>query len=149
MANDLLLDDARRMLVVTGPNMGGKSTYMRQTALIAVLAHSGSYVPANDACFGPLDRIFTRIGASDSVSRGHSTFMQEMTETAQILRQATASSLVLIDEIGRGTSTFDGMSLAWAAAWRHSSPSGWPTRAGWRPSASISPPPASPASSRC
>ena len=89
---------------------------MRQTALIAVLAHSGSYVPANDACFGPLDRIFTRIGASDSVSRGHSTFMQEMTETAQILRQATASSLVLIDEIGRGTSTFDGMSLAWAAA---------------------------------
>ena len=116
VANDLLLEDARRMLVVTGPNMGGKSTYMRQTALIAVLAHSGSYVPANDACFGPLDRIFTRIGASDSVSRGHSTFMLEMTETAQILRQATASSLVLIDEIGRGTSTFDGMSLAWAAA---------------------------------
>lgn len=116
VANDLKLDEGTRMLVVTGPNMGGKSTFMRQTALIAILAHSGSYVPAADACFGPIDRIFTRIGASDSVSRGHSTFMTEMTETAQILRQATASSLVLIDEIGRGTSTFDGMSLAWATA---------------------------------
>ena len=116
VANDLRLNPARRMLIVTGPNMGGKSTYMRQTALIAVLAHAGSFVPATRALFGPLDRIFTRIGASDSVSRGHSTFMMEMTETAQILRQATAQSLVLIDEIGRGTSTFDGMSLAWAAA---------------------------------
>ena len=116
VANDLRLNPARRMLIVTGPNMGGKSTYMRQTALIAVLAHAGSFVPATKALFGPLDRIFTRIGASDSVSRGHSTFMMEMTETAQILRQATAQSLVLVDEIGRGTSTFDGMSLAWAAA---------------------------------
>ena len=116
VANDLRLNPARRMLIVTGPNMGGKSTYMRQTALLAVLAHAGSFVPATKALFGPLDRIFTRIGASDSVSRGHSTFMMEMTETAQILRQATAQSLVLVDEIGRGTSTFDGMSLAWAAA---------------------------------
>ncbi len=116
VANDLHLDDGRRMLVVTGPNMGGKSTYMRQTALIAILAHIGSFVPAARARFGPLEVIFSRIGASDSVSRGQSTFMVEMTETANILRNATARSLVLIDEIGRGTSTFDGMSLAWAAA---------------------------------
>ena len=116
VANDLNLDAAHRMLVVTGPNMGGKSTYMRQAALIAVLAHSGSFVPALRAEFGPLDRIFTRIGAADSVSRGHSTFMLEMTETAHILRYATPQSLVLVDEIGRGTSTFDGLSLAWATA---------------------------------
>jgi DNA mismatch repair protein MutS len=116
VANDLFLHEERRMLVVTGPNMGGKSTFMRQTALIAVLAHSGSFVPAARARFGPLDVIFSRIGASDSVSRGQSTFMVEMTETAHILRNATPRSLVLVDEIGRGTSTFDGMSLAWAAA---------------------------------
>ncbi len=116
VANDLVLDDSRRMLVITGPNMGGKSTYMRQTALIAILAHVGSFVPATQARFGPLDVIFSRIGASDQLSRGQSTFMVEMTETAAILRNATAASLVLIDEIGRGTSTFDGMSLAWAAA---------------------------------
>ncbi|MCC7123015.1 MAG: DNA mismatch repair protein MutS [Gammaproteobacteria bacterium] len=116
VSNDLVLDDARRMLVITGPNMGGKSTYMRQTALIAILAHVGSFVPAARASFGPLDVIFSRIGASDQLSRGQSTFMVEMTETAAILRNATSSSLVLIDEIGRGTSTFDGMSLAWAAA---------------------------------
>ncbi len=116
VANDLKLEPGRRMLVVTGPNMGGKSTYMRQAALLAILAHSGSFVPAQSAVFGPIDRIFTRIGAGDSVARGHSTFMQEMTEIALILRQASAHSLVLVDEIGRGTSTFDGMSLAWAAA---------------------------------
>ena len=116
VANDLKLGPDRRMLVITGPNMGGKSTYMRQTALIAVLAHCGSFVPAARAVFGPLDRIFTRIGAHDSLSRGHSTFMLEMSETAWILRNATATSLVLIDEIGRGTSTFDGVSIAWAAA---------------------------------
>ena len=114
--NDLVLDPERRMLIITGPNMGGKSTYMRQTALIAILAHCGSYVPASAATFGPLDMIFSRIGASDHLARGHSTFMVEMAETAHILRHATAESLVLIDEIGRGTSTFDGMSLAWAAA---------------------------------
>ncbi|HEY3643710.1 MAG TPA: DNA mismatch repair protein MutS [Gammaproteobacteria bacterium] len=114
--NDLKLDDARRMLVITGPNMGGKSTYMRQTALIAILAHIGSYVPCSRAVLGPLDRIFTRIGASDDLAGGRSTFMVEMVETANILNNATAQSLVLMDEIGRGTSTYDGMSLAWAAA---------------------------------
>jgi len=114
--NDLKLDDARRMLVITGPNMGGKSTYMRQTALIAILAHIGSFVPAARAVIGPLDRIFTRIGASDDLAGGRSTFMVEMVETANILNNATAQSLVLMDEIGRGTSTYDGMSLAWAAA---------------------------------
>jgi DNA mismatch repair protein MutS len=114
--NDLRLDDARRMLVITGPNMGGKSTYMRQTALIAILAHIGSFVPAAKAVIGPLDRIFTRIGASDDLAGGRSTFMVEMVETANILNNATANSLVLMDEIGRGTSTYDGMSLAWAAA---------------------------------
>jgi DNA mismatch repair protein MutS len=116
VANDLKLDDGRRMLVITGPNMGGKSTYMRQTALIAILAHAGSFVPAAKAVIGPLDRIFTRIGASDDLAGGRSTFMVEMVETANILNNATDKSLVLMDEIGRGTSTYDGMSLAWAAA---------------------------------
>lgn len=116
VANDLDLREDRRLLVITGPNMGGKSTYMRQAALIALLAHIGSFVPADSACFGPLDRIFTRIGAADDLAGGRSTFMVEMTETANILHNATAQSLVLMDEIGRGTSTFDGLSLAWAAA---------------------------------
>jgi DNA mismatch repair protein MutS len=114
--NDLSFDDARRMLIVTGPNMGGKSTYMRQAALIAVLAHIGSFVPARTATIGPMDRIFTRIGAADDLAGGRSTFMVEMTETANILHNATNQSLVLMDEIGRGTSTFDGLSLAWAVA---------------------------------
>jgi DNA mismatch repair protein MutS len=114
--NDLRLDDHRRMLVITGPNMGGKSTYMRQNALIVLLAHIGSYVPAASATIGPIDRIFTRIGAGDDLSRGQSTFMVEMSETANILHNATADSLVLMDEVGRGTSTYDGLSLARAAA---------------------------------
>jgi DNA mismatch repair protein MutS len=114
--NDLNFDDTRRMLIITGPNMGGKSTYMRQTALIVILAHIGCYVPAKRAVLGPLDRIFTRIGASDDLAGGRSTFMLEMTETANILNNATAASLVLMDEVGRGTSTFDGLSLAWACA---------------------------------
>ena len=114
--NDLKLDDARRMLVITGPNMGGKSTYMRQNALIVLLAHIGSYVPASRAVVGPIDRIFTRIGAGDDLSRGQSTFMVEMSETANILHNATALSLVLMDEVGRGTSTYDGLALARAAA---------------------------------
>ena len=114
--NDLELDDRRRMLVITGPNMGGKSTYMRQTALIVLLARIGSYVPAERALIGPIDRIYTRIGAADDLAGGRSTFMVEMTETANILNNASADSLVLMDEIGRGTSTFDGLSLAYAAA---------------------------------
>jgi DNA mismatch repair protein MutS len=114
--NDLRLDEARRMLIITGPNMGGKSTYMRQTALIVILAHIGCFVPARRAVLGPLDRIFTRIGASDDLAGGRSTFMLEMTETANILHNATDRSLVLMDEVGRGTSTFDGLSLAWACA---------------------------------
>jgi DNA mismatch repair protein MutS len=112
--NDLRCDDSRRMLIITGPNMGGKSTYMRQTALIVILAHIGCFVPARRAVLGPLDRIFTRIGASDDLAGGRSTFMLEMTETANILNNATDQSLVLMDEVGRGTSTFDGLSLAWA-----------------------------------
>lgn len=116
IANPLLLEPQRRMLIVTGPNMGGKSTYMRQTALIALLAHIGSFVPADHAQIGPIDRIFTRIGASDDLASGRSTFMVEMTETATILNNATENSLVLLDEIGRGTSTYDGLSLAWACA---------------------------------
>ncbi len=116
IANDTLLDEQRRMLLITGPNMGGKSTYMRQNAVIALLAHIGSYVPAAAARLGPLDRIFTRIGSSDDLAGGRSTFMVEMTETANILHNASPHSLVLMDEVGRGTSTFDGLSLAWAAA---------------------------------
>ena len=116
VANDLQLADGRRLLVITGPNMGGKSTYMRQAALITILAHIGSFVPADSFRVGPIDRIFTRIGASDDLAGGRSTFMVEMTETATILNNASEQSLVLMDEIGRGTSTFDGLSLAWAAA---------------------------------
>jgi DNA mismatch repair protein MutS len=116
IANDTLLDASRRMLLITGPNMGGKSTYMRQNAIIALLAHIGSYVPASAARLAPVDRIFTRIGSSDDLASGRSTFMVEMTETANILHNATPRSLVLMDEVGRGTSTFDGLSLAWATA---------------------------------
>jgi len=116
MPNDLKLDNKNRMLIVTGPNMGGKSVFMRQTALIVLLAHIGSFVPAQQTILGPIDGIFTRIGASDDLAGGRSTFMVEMTETANILHNATRNSLVLMDEIGRGTSTFDGLSLAWATA---------------------------------
>ncbi|HCH3862766.1 TPA: DNA mismatch repair protein MutS [Vibrio parahaemolyticus] len=116
IANPIELSPSRKMLIITGPNMGGKSTYMRQTALIALMAHIGSYVPAESAQIGSLDRIFTRIGASDDLASGRSTFMVEMTETANILHNATKNSLVLMDEIGRGTSTYDGLSLAWASA---------------------------------
>ncbi|MGB2130526.1 MAG: DNA mismatch repair protein MutS, partial [Marinobacterium sp.] len=116
VANNLHLTDQRHMLVITGPNMGGKSTYMRQAALITLLAHIGSYVPAQSACIGIVDRLFTRMGSSDDLAGGRSTFMVEMTETANILHNATDRSLVLMDEVGRGTSTFDGLSLAWSCA---------------------------------
>jgi DNA mismatch repair protein MutS len=105
-----------QILVITGPNMAGKSTYMRQVALIALMAHMGSLVPAREAHIGLIDRIFTRVGASDNLAQGQSTFMVEMTETAHILNHATARSLLVLDEIGRGTSTFDGISIAWAVA---------------------------------
>lgn len=116
IANDLEFNEEQRMLMITGPNMGGKSTYMRQNALIVILAYIGSYVPAESATLGPIDRVFTRIGAADDLASGRSTFMVEMTETANILHNATEQSLILMDEIGRGTSTFDGLSLAWACA---------------------------------
>lgn len=116
IANPLYVSDSTQMLMITGPNMGGKSTYMRQTALIVLLTYIGSYIPAESARIGPIDRIFTRIGAADDLASGRSTFMVEMTETANILNNATANSLVLMDEIGRGTSTYDGLSLAWACA---------------------------------
>ncbi|SCB24757.1 DNA mismatch repair protein MutS [Cupriavidus alkaliphilus] len=118
IANDCQLNEARKLLLITGPNMGGKSTFMRQTALIVLLACVGAYVPARRAVIGPIDRIFTRIGAADDLAGGRSTFMVEMTEAAGILHHATPASLVLMDEIGRGTSTFDGLALAWAIA-RH------------------------------
>ena len=118
IANDCRLSNDRRLLLITGPNMGGKSTFMRQVALITLLAYVGSYVPASQATIGPIDRIFTRIGASDDLANGRSTFMVEMTESAAILNGATENSLVLMDEVGRGTSTFDGLALAWAIA-RH------------------------------
>jgi len=115
--NDITLNKSQHMFIITGPNMGGKSTYMRQVALIVIMAHIGSFVPATKASLGKTDQIFTRIGASDDLSSGRSTFMVEMTETANILHNATESSLVLMDEVGRGTGTHDGMSIAWASAW--------------------------------
>ena len=115
ISNDTYLDNgARRISVITGPNMAGKSTYMRQTALIVLMAQIGSFVPADKAKIGVVDRIFTRVGASDDLASGQSTFMVEMTEVANILRNATSKSLLILDEIGRGTSTFDGLSIAWA-----------------------------------
>ncbi|HUQ24842.1 MAG TPA: DNA mismatch repair protein MutS, partial [Burkholderiales bacterium] len=116
IGNDCRLAPTRRLLLITGPNMGGKSTYMRQVALIVLMAHVGSFVPARAARIGPIDQIFTRIGAADDLAGGRSTFMVEMTESAAILHNATDRSLVLMDEVGRGTSTFDGLSLAWAIA---------------------------------
>jgi DNA mismatch repair protein MutS len=116
IANDCRLSPTRRLLLITGPNMGGKSTYMRQAALIALMAHVGAFVPVRAARIGPVDQIFTRIGAADDLAGGRSTFMVEMTESAAILHNATEHSLVLMDEVGRGTSTFDGLALAWAIA---------------------------------
>jgi DNA mismatch repair protein MutS len=116
IANDVQFNEQRQLQIITGPNMGGKSTFMRQTALIVIMAHIGSFVPAQSATIGSVDRVFTRIGASDDLTSGRSTFMVEMTETANILHHATAQSLILMDEVGRGTSTFDGLSLAWAIA---------------------------------
>jgi DNA mismatch repair protein MutS len=115
IANDCDLDEDRRLWLVTGPNMAGKSTFLRQNALIAVLAQIGSFVPAEAARIGIVDRLFSRVGAADDLARGRSTFMVEMVETAAILNQATERSLVILDEIGRGTATFDGLSIAWAA----------------------------------
>ncbi len=112
--NDLRMDESRRILLITGPNMAGKSTVLRQTALMSIMAQLGSFVPAASARIGLVDRVFSRVGASDNLARGQSTFMVEMMETARILRQATSRSLVILDEIGRGTSTFDGLALAWA-----------------------------------
>ncbi len=114
MPNDCDLGDARRLWLLTGPNMAGKSTFLRQNALIAVMAQAGSFVPARQAHIGIIDRLFSRVGASDDLARGRSTFMVEMVETAAILNQATDRSLVILDEIGRGTATFDGLSIAWA-----------------------------------
>jgi DNA mismatch repair protein MutS len=112
--NDINLDNKKNFLLITGPNMGGKSTYLRTTALISILAQSGSFVPATKAKVGLVDRVFTRVGASDDLRRGRSTFMMEMIEVAHILKRATSNSLVLLDEVGRGTSTFDGLSIAWS-----------------------------------
>ena len=112
--NDIRLDKKRKFLLITGPNMGGKSTHLRCAALLSVLAQAGSFVPANSAQVGMVDRVFTRVGASDDIRRGRSTFMMEMMEVAHILKRATPNSLILLDEIGRGTSTFDGLSIAWS-----------------------------------
>ena len=114
IANDCALSDEQRLWLLTGPNMAGKSTFLRQNALIAILAHIGSYVPADSAHIGVIDRLFSRVGAADDLARGQSTFMVEMVETATILNQSTSRSLVILDEIGRGTATFDGLSIAWA-----------------------------------